>query len=40
MENKSEPSRAAICIIGAILGGLFGCLIAVVRYYSTDKDVI
>ena len=40
MENKSEPSRAAICIIGAILGGLLGCLIAVVRYYSTDKDVI
>ena len=39
MENKSEPSRAAICIIGAILGGLLGCLIAVVRYYSSRKDI-
>jgi uncharacterized protein involved in exopolysaccharide biosynthesis len=39
MENKSEPSRAAICIIGAILGGLLGCLIAVVRYYSSGKDI-
>ncbi len=39
MEDKSEPSRAAICIIGAIIGGLMGCLIVVIRFYSTDQKL-
>ena len=39
MEDKSEPSRAAICIIGAIIGGLLGCLVVVIRFYSTDQKL-
>jgi len=33
MERKAEPMRAMICIIGAILGGLFGCIIVLFRHY-------
>jgi len=40
MERKAEPMRAMICIIGAILGGLLGCIIVLFRHYrpfsSTD----
>lgn len=39
MENKSEPSRSVICIIGAIIGGLLGSLIVVVRFYSKHKKL-
>lgn len=39
MERKSEPSRAAICIIGAIIGGLLGSLIVVIRFYSSGKKI-
>ena len=39
MEDKSEPFRAAICIIGAIIGGLLGCLVVVIRFYSTDQKL-
>tara|TARA_B100001996_G_scaffold336090_1_gene287139 strand:- start:393 stop:1121 length:729 start_codon:yes stop_codon:yes gene_type:complete len=39
MEDKSEPSRAAICIIGAIIGGLLGCLVLVIRFYSSDQKL-
>ena len=33
MERKAEPMRAMICIIGAILGGLLGCIIVLFRHY-------
>ncbi|MBD75006.1 MAG: chain length determinant protein [Rickettsiales bacterium] len=34
MERKSEPVRSLICIIGAFLGGLFGCLVVLIRHYA------
>ena len=34
MERKSEPVRSLICIIGAFLGGLFGCLVILIRHYA------
>ncbi len=37
METKSEPSRSLICIIGAFLGGIIGCLIVIIRYYSNNN---
>ncbi|KZY68885.1 hypothetical protein A3739_19920 [Oleiphilus sp. HI0067] len=30
-EEKSKPKRALICIFGAMLGGLLGCIIALIR---------
>lgn len=37
MERKSEPSRAIICILGALLGGMFSILIVLIRYYAFKK---
>tara|TARA_B100000900_G_scaffold315140_1_gene274007 strand:- start:14622 stop:15572 length:951 start_codon:yes stop_codon:yes gene_type:complete len=40
MEEKSEPSRALICILGAIFGGMLSILLVLIRHYVfTDKDV-
>ena len=36
MERKSEPMRAIICIIGAILGGMLGCIVVLFRYYRPN----
>lgn len=33
MEKKSEPSRAMICIFGALLGGMLGVLIVLIRHF-------
>ncbi len=33
MEKKSEPQRAVICILSALLGGLLGILLAITRHY-------
>ena len=33
MEKKSSPARATICIIGAILGGIIGVIIVLLRHY-------
>ena len=38
METKSEPVRSVICIIGAFLGGILGCLIVIIRFYVTNKQ--
>ena len=38
METKSEPVRSVICIIGAFLGGILGCLIVIIRFFTTDKQ--
>ena len=32
-ELKSSPRRAVICILGAIAGGILGCLITLIRFY-------
>ena len=33
-ELKAEPNRALICILGTLLGGLFGTLLVLVRHYA------
>ena len=34
MEEKSEPNRALICILSALLGGLLSILIVLIRHYA------
>jgi len=38
MERKSEPSRALICILSAIFGGMLGVLSVLIRHYIFRKD--
>jgi uncharacterized protein involved in exopolysaccharide biosynthesis len=38
-ELKSEPKRALICILGTLLGGMFGVLLVLVRHYAFAKTV-
>ena len=38
METKSEPVRSLICIIGAFLGGIIGCLLVIIRFYVGKKN--
>lgn len=39
MEKKSEPSRALICIVGALLGGFLSILTVMLRHYTfVSKD--
>lgn len=40
MEIKSEPSRALICILGAILGGLLSILLVFVRHYFFNRKIL
>ena len=37
-EEKSQPKRALICIIGTLLGGLISLFIVLVKHYSSIKD--
>lgn len=37
MEQKSEPSRAIICILGALLGGILGVLYVFIRHFYLKK---
>ncbi len=39
METKSEPVRSLICIIGAFLGGIIGCLLVIIRFYVGNKNL-
>ena len=39
MEKKSEPSRAMICIFGALLGGMLGTLIVLVRHFRSKSTI-
>lgn len=34
MEKKSEPRRAIICIIGALIGGFLGAMVALFRFFK------
>lgn len=39
-EEESQPKRPLICILGALLGGILGVLIALVRrYFLTSSDL-
>ena len=37
METKSEPIRSLICIIGALLGGIIGCLVVIIRFFASNQ---
>jgi uncharacterized protein involved in exopolysaccharide biosynthesis len=37
MEQKSEPSRAIICILSALLGGMLSILFVFIRHYAFSK---
>jgi uncharacterized protein involved in exopolysaccharide biosynthesis len=39
MEKKSEPKRALICILGAILGGMLSILFVLIRHYAIKQKV-
>lgn len=38
MERKSEPKRALICILSALLGGMLSIFIVLARHYLLKKD--
>ena len=37
MEEKSEPKRALICILSALLGGMLSVLLVLIRHYAFSK---
>ena len=39
MERKSEPKRSSICILGALLGGMLGVFIVLIRHYTMKQKV-
>jgi hypothetical protein len=39
MENKSEPSRAVICILSALLGGMLSIVLVLIRHYAIKEKV-
>ena len=39
MEKKSEPKRALICILGALLGGMLSIVLVLIRHYAVKQKV-
>jgi uncharacterized protein involved in exopolysaccharide biosynthesis len=39
MEQKSEPKRALICILSALLGGMLSIVLVLIRHYAFSKKV-
>ena len=39
MEEESEPKRALICILAALLGGMLSLLIVLIRHYAVKQKV-
>lgn len=39
-ENKVSPNRALICVAGAVLGSIFGVMLAFLRYYVRKKIAV
>lgn len=39
MEIKSEPKRALICILGALLGGILSIVLVLIRHYALKQKV-
>ena len=37
-EEKSRPSRALMCVLGALLGGMFGIGVVLIRYYMRSRS--
>jgi hypothetical protein len=40
MEKKSEPKRALICILSALLGGMLSVLLVPIRHYAFNKKTL
>ena len=40
MEKKSEPKRALICILSALLGGMLSVLLVLIRHYAFNKKTL
>ena len=38
MERKSEPKRAVICFISALLGAMLSILLVIIRHYFFTKN--
>ena len=36
-EIKSKPSRALICVLGTLLGGMLGVVIVLIRHYARSE---
>jgi LPS O-antigen subunit length determinant protein (WzzB/FepE family) len=36
-EEKTQPKRALICILGTLLGGMLSVLLVLVRHYAIAK---
>ena len=39
MEKKSEPKRALICILSALLGGMLSVLLVLIRHYAIKQKI-
>ena len=39
MEEKSEPKRALICILGTLLGGMLSIVLVLIRHYAVKQKV-
>jgi len=37
-EEKSKPSRALICVLGTLLGGILGVVIILIRHYAQPES--
>jgi LPS O-antigen subunit length determinant protein (WzzB/FepE family) len=37
-EEKSQPKRALICILGMLLGGILSVAFVLIRYYGCSKE--
>ena len=37
MEEKAEPSRAIICILGALLGGIIGVIVVLINFFFINR---
>ena len=39
-EEKSKPSRALICVLGTLLGGMLGVVIVLIRHYVRSEPEV
>ena len=37
-EEKSKPSRALICVLGTLLGGMLGVVVVLIRHYARSES--
>ena len=39
MEEKSEPTRSSISILGTVIGGLLAILFVIIRHYLRNRNI-